>query len=196
MARPNRTRYAVLGALSLRPQTGAEIKKFADRSIGNFWNESYGQIYPILAELVADGLATEEKAPAGRGRPGRVYTITRRGRQELGRWLVKPVEHQVLRVEILLKLFFARQAKLADVEDVVRTFRADHTAFLERWERTERQLSAEHAEAPDLPFWMMTLSYGKHVSEALIAWCDETLATLERLDLSGGAAGDAASYEQ
>lgn len=195
MARMNRTRYAVLGALSLRPRTGAEIKKFADRSIGNFWNESYGQIYPILAALVADGLATEEKAPAGRGRPGRIYTITPRGRQELRRWLVTPAEHQVLRVEILLKLFFARQADPADMEDVLRTFRADHEAFLERWKQTERQLGAEHTDAPDLPFWMMTLSYGRHVSEALIAWCDDTLATLERLDGSGGTAGGGGSND-
>lgn len=179
--RPNRTRYAVLGALSIQPMSGYEIKKFADQSIGNFWNESYGQIYPILAELVSDGLATETASAERDKRSRRVYAITPRGRRELRRWLATPAEHEVGRIEILLKLFFASRSKTRDVVAVVQSFRADHVARLERWRTMERELAAEHAGSRDLPFWMMTLSYGRHVSEALVAWCDETLATLRRL---------------
>jgi PadR family transcriptional regulator AphA len=83
MARENKSQYAVLGALSMRPMSGYDIKKTFEQSIGSFWSESYGQIYPILRSLVAEGLATSrvEKQPGGPDR--RVYALTEAGREEL-----------------------------------------------------------------------------------------------------------------
>ena len=33
----------------------------------------------------------------------------------------------------------------------------------------------------DLPYWLMTISYGRHRVQALLDWCDETIATLQKL---------------
>ena len=48
MAKENRSKYAVLGMLATGPKSGYDIKQTIETSIGHFWNESYGQIYPIL----------------------------------------------------------------------------------------------------------------------------------------------------
>jgi PadR family transcriptional regulator, regulatory protein AphA len=174
----NRTRYAILGALTLAPMSGYELKRFADESVAHFWAESYGQIYPILKQLLGDGLiaARPDRRSVARGRT--VYAITERGREVLARWLAEPAEHQVRRIEILLKLFFARNAAPGDIVRVVERFRAEHLGRLARYDATEARLRAERGEHPDLPYWLITLSYGRHVSRGLVAWADETLAAL------------------
>ena len=68
MPKASRTSHAILGFLTWEPMSGYAIKKAVAASIDNFWNESYGQIYPILKRLVANGLAT--RSPTA-WRPGR-----------------------------------------------------------------------------------------------------------------------------
>ena len=49
--RANTSRHAILGVLGFCPMSGYDVKKLIERSIAHFWNESYGQIYPILNRL-------------------------------------------------------------------------------------------------------------------------------------------------
>jgi DNA-binding PadR family transcriptional regulator len=46
-----KSKYAILGMLSIAPMSGYDIKKQVETSISNFWSESYGQIYPALRNL-------------------------------------------------------------------------------------------------------------------------------------------------
>ncbi len=39
----------MLGALSIEPMSGYDIKNLLGRTVGHFWNEGYGQIYPTLS---------------------------------------------------------------------------------------------------------------------------------------------------
>ncbi len=177
----NRTRYAILGALTLEPMSGYDIKRFADQSVAHFWGESYGQIYPILKQLRAERLITVDTERRGGSRRHVRYAITERGRQALAAWLTEPAEQQVRRIEILLKLFFARNAAPEGILRLVEEFRTEHVGRLQLYQDTEARLRAEHAGHADLPYWLMTLSYGAHVSRALVAWADETLAALKKL---------------
>lgn len=182
--RENRSQYAILGALTLGPMSGYDLKQFADESVRHFWAESFGQIYPILRRLEADGLVERQPAPAVTGRAtGReriVYGVTDAGREVLARWVSEPARHDVGRVEVLLKLFFARNAPPGTAARLLGAFRAEHVARLDRYAAEEQRLRAERAGfAADLPYWLATLSYGRHVSRALVAWCDESLAALD-----------------
>jgi PadR family transcriptional regulator AphA len=99
VAKENKSKYALLGILSMCPGSGYDIKKFMEQSTSNFWSESYGQIYPILKQLVEAGLATSHTEKQ-EGRPERyVYTLTDKGHEELRRWLTEPIEHTVERNE-------------------------------------------------------------------------------------------------
>ena len=71
MARQAQTSTAVLGALSIEPMTGYEIRQAISTVLGHFWHESFGQIYPCLADLEAAGQvrstpATDRARPATR----------------------------------------------------------------------------------------------------------------------------------
>jgi len=191
--RENRSQYAILGALTLGPMSGYDLKQFADESVRHFWAESFGQIYPILRRLEADGLVARQPAspasaasgpPAARsaerptGRERIVYGITDAGRAALARWVGEPARHDVGRIEVLLKLFFARNGPPGTAERLLRAFRAEHATRLERYAAVEQRLRADRGGAADFPHWLATLSYGRHVSRALVAWCDESLAAL------------------
>lgn len=181
MARTNRTRYTVLGTLTLRPMTGYDIKKFIQGSIANFWHESYGQIYPTLKLLAAEGLVTRE-VHEQEGKPDRyVYSITDAGRSELQEWLVEPAEPQVPRIELLLKLFFgpeiSAEANLRHIE----RYREDLRRGLTMNDAITRKLKQERAGAPGLPFWLLGLRWGVLVQEALLQWCDEAEDVLREL---------------
>jgi PadR family transcriptional regulator AphA len=181
MAKENRSKYAILGLLSWGPMSGYGIKKAVEQSISNFWNESYGQIYPILKRLAAEGLAATSVEKQA-GKPERyVYTLTEKGRKALQAWLRRPVVQEVGRVEILLKLFFGRQVAVADNIRHLQRFQTRQRQLLKKYEAIEARLRADYADNPDLPYWLMTLSYGRHCSQALLHWADETLVALQVL---------------
>ncbi|MDQ3328746.1 MAG: PadR family transcriptional regulator [Chloroflexota bacterium] len=193
MPRANKSRYAILGILSLGPMSGYEIKKTIENSLGNFWSESYGQIYPILRGLVADGLATS-RTEEQTGRPDRhVYTLTDAGRSELKRWLAEPVEHDVGRSEILLKLFFGWQLPVEESLRKLREFRDLQQGLLAKYEGIEHWLRTAQADHPGLPYWLATVGYGQHISRALLAWGDETATVLESIEDTHGERAEVAT---
>jgi PadR family transcriptional regulator AphA len=169
-----RTRYAILGALTLGRMSGYDLKRFADQSLAHFWTESYGQIYPILKELLKEGLIREHRSGPRRTE----YAITPGGKAALDEWLVRPAEHQALRIELLLKLFFARRLTSAQVRALLEEFRDQHVGRLAEFDAIESDLETRLGDHPDLPYWLMTLNYGQHVSRALIEWSDQTLKEL------------------
>src|ERR1035441_5918997 len=73
----------LLGLLAIEPMSGYDLGLTIRESIGHFWNESYGQIYPNLKKLAVEGFVTS-KIERQKGKPDRhVYSITRRGRERL-----------------------------------------------------------------------------------------------------------------
>jgi len=174
------SKYAILGMLSLRPMSGYDIRKTVQESIRYFWSESYGQIYPALKRLEAQKLV-ERARGAQKGRAGRqVYALTRTGRQELQEWLTRKPQMQPFRNELLLKLFFGRLVPREACQEHLLHFRQRQEDFLRTYRQVEGWLHTEHERHPDLPFWLMTLTYGVHQARALRDWCDETLAALEK----------------
>lgn len=184
MAKVNRTRYAVLGMLSFRPMSGYEMKKYIDNSIIHFWQENFGRIYPVLRSLEREGLATKQ-VDQEEGRPVRhVYSITEKGRRELARWLLLPAERPNWRIELLLKLFFGSQVSVANMIRKVRSEKAFCRHTLETFQQLEDHIKS-HESGTEIPYGLITLSYGQHYYRAVEAWCDETLERLRRFEGEG-----------
>ncbi len=174
------TRYALLGMLSAGPRSGYDIKKAVDGSIAHFWSESFGQIYPILRRLAADGLV-RRRHETQRGKPDRhVYSLTPRGRDALRAWLGQPARPESFRSELLLKLFLGRLAPAEASLAHLRQFQERQRALRETYAEIERRLRHSHARHPELPYWLMTLHYGQRRAEALSGWADDAVKTLRR----------------
>lgn len=181
MPHENKTRYAVLGLLNHSPMTGYQMGKVYESSLGHFWSESYSHLYAILKVLETEGLATAT-VELGQGRPNRrLYTITDAGRKELADWLVRPVDEQRERVEVLLKVFHGQAVGPAATAEHIRTFRAQHQALLARYARYAAELQTLVAEDPGHLYILLTLRCGQAISEALLGWCDGALEALAEL---------------
>ncbi|MBI5505987.1 MAG: PadR family transcriptional regulator [Deltaproteobacteria bacterium] len=181
MSAPNRSMYAILGFLCRRPMSGYDLKKAVEQSVGNFWKESYGQIYPILKRLDQEGLAQKADAGAGGKRARHLYSITPAGREALCRWLEEPTEPQQLRNELLLKLFFGGSGDAGWSRRQVQHSRDRLMDDLARYQNIHERLRRDHADDADFEYWIITLRYGERDTQALIQWCDETLAVLNRI---------------
>jgi PadR family transcriptional regulator AphA len=178
------TPNALLGLLSLGPMSGYDIRQLIPRSIGYFWSESYGQIYPGLKRLAAAGLV-EKETKRQKGKPDRhVYSLTAEGRARLKDWLKLPVADVVPRSELLLKLFFGAHVSPSVNREHVMVFLETQEKTLKTYAAVAKALLREEANDPQLPYWLMTLSFGRHRSAALVTWCKETLKELERLERS------------
>jgi PadR family transcriptional regulator, regulatory protein AphA len=181
MSKENKSRYAILGVLSQGPMSGYDIKKFIQGSISNFWSESYGQIYPILKQLSEEGL-TSSHTEKQEGKPERyVYRLTDKGWDTLREWLTEPAEYTVGRIEILLKLFFGRHTAVSTNIEHVQQFGALQVALLHKYAEIEKHINALGLDEAERLYSLITLSYGRRESEALVAWCDETLAILNTM---------------
>lgn len=188
MPRENKTKYAVLGLLANEPCSGYDIKKRFEHYIGKFWSESYGQIYPIVKELVEDGLATSSVEQTA-GRPSKhVMSITDKGLAELCKWLIKPSDPQKERLEVLLKLCCGSHISIEDNIRLIQNFKAEWIAHTRNYTEIETELCSTPDKDDQLPYWLMAVNCGKHLSKAYIDWCDETIAALQKMqqDSAGG----------
>lgn len=182
----NKSRFAILGILTLGPKSGYDIKKFFDKSVARFWNESYGQIYPLLKRLAAEKLV-EKTIQKQEGKPDRhIYTITATGRAEMKKWLLLPVGPQIGRHEILLKLIFGSDLGISDSIRQIQHFRDQQRQDLHQTDELMDQMEKEYPQGPAKPYLKLALRYGQHVNRAYLDWADEAIAVLNSLENESG----------
>ncbi|MBW6410720.1 PadR family transcriptional regulator [Clostridium weizhouense] len=182
MAKVNKTRYALLGVLSLMSGSGYDIKKFCDYSIGHFWNENYGHIYPVLKKMEEEFLITK-KVEQTEGRPSKnIYSITEKGREELEKWITLPVEQEPIRSELLLKIFLSKDIPVKNVIEKIQKLKEDSEENLKKYSEVENLIKGKNdIDKKNLILWLSTINFGKHDEEAKIKWCEETLNALEEI---------------
>lgn len=170
----------LLGLLNVEPMSGYDLGQTIRGSIGHFWNESYGQIYPNLKRLAVDGLVVS-KTQKQKGKPDRhIYSITKKGRERLARWLAVPPQAEIPRNELLLKLFFGSQLSPEIAIEYVEHMAESERKSLQLIKRAADEI-AQNQQYPDAPYWKMAARFGEMELEAHQRWAEETLAELKKL---------------
>ncbi len=176
-----KTGYVILGLLTEGPMTGYDIKKIIDFRFSFFWNESYGQLYPMLKALTEDNLITAEKHKEGRSKV--TYAITPEGRNTLTQWLEAPVEKETVRFELLLKMYFSGETSAAVMKSHVQAFMDTHhqqLVMLDMFEKDLRSIADEDNHKDVL----RVIDFGQKVYRAYLEWCEETIHYLEEREKS------------
>jgi DNA-binding PadR family transcriptional regulator len=197
--------YSLLGMLALRTMTGYDVRKWLAETIGYFWTEDDKQIYPQLRSLAERGLVqvsaschsgagprtagTSNGEGNGQSAPlpeitdwdNAVYSLTSAGYAELARWLGEPPVAAVPRNEFLLKVFFGHYGNTEDIIRHIAEFHRRQVQTLELYSQAEQFMLFTHAKRPDLPYWAVTLDYGKRFTQMMKEWSEAALHTFEAL---------------
>lgn len=171
----------LLGLLTIEPMSGYDLGLTIRTSVGHFWNESYGQIYPNLKKLANDGFV-RCKTERQKGKPDRrIYSITEKGRERLTEWLAVPPQPEIPRNELLLKLFFGAQVPNQILIGYVERMAEEHRAVLDLLERAEREEIDKNQHYSGAPYWRMAAHYGQMEMRAHLRWAEETLTELNKI---------------
>lgn len=180
MSKNSTSEIAILGVLALEDGlSGYDIRQFIDASISHFWNESYGQIYPVLARLTRQKLV---KAVADKGstRQRKKYSITPAGRQRLSQWLAEPSQPEKPRSELLLKIFLGSQTTpeiiIRHLESMAVTWKAQAAAF----ETLEVEIRRQDSGQKTLPFSVATIRAGVRLAQARARWAKEAIEIIQK----------------
>ncbi|WP_164670461.1 PadR family transcriptional regulator [Virgibacillus doumboii] len=179
MTKHNHTTYAILGLLTIGCNSGYAIKQMMDQSLNHFWKISYGQIYPTLKKLVADGLTTVEETQQ-EGKPAKKeYFITPEGKAALLEWVQSPVDAvPVEKNDVLLKVFFSRHQTHDKTIAQLETYKQKLQERYQTYEAIEEMIQTNLHDEKDAPYWLFTLNYGKRVTAAAMEWCVDTVRTI------------------
>jgi DNA-binding PadR family transcriptional regulator len=168
--------------LSLGLESGYAMKKHVEDNLSHFWQESYGQIYPVLRQLEEEKLVRRRPIADAPGPRRNAYELTARGERELRSWLAEAPEPPIPRMELLLKLSFGDRAETGKCSEHVREHRAVCERDLAFFDEIEPPLEQSSQANRQIAFGILTLRYGRLLREAELRWCDEALERLARLD--------------
>jgi PadR family transcriptional regulator AphA len=176
------SRFAILGLLAREPLSGYALRQRFSESLANFWRLSFGQIYPLLHELEAEGLVApvEGGEPAPRNR--RAYRLTPSGAQALAAWIGEPPAFEQTRSELLLKLAFASSAPPGALRRHLEDFAVRQRARVAQLTTIAATLRRDHPASPEADPWLLTLDYGLTKARALADWADRAARAFDPPD--------------
>ena len=165
MEKLNATAASLLGFLLEAPLTGWDLVQKVDESVGYFWNVTRSQVYRELRALAEEGF-TKEQAPGKRDRV--LYEITPVGRAAFKEWLAEEPGSDLLRLPIVLRVFFGDHLEPSQLRHHVLKARVEHQTRLTQYEkiRAHKELAAE-------PFVQQTIDLGIAYERTFLAWLDQ-----------------------
>ncbi|WP_395319979.1 PadR family transcriptional regulator [Fructilactobacillus frigidiflavus] len=130
----------ILGILSEKPATGYEIKEKFSSIFSNFYNASFGSIYPILHKLTDAGKVVFEIVEQT-GKPNKkIYSITKSGRKAFAEYLQTPVEPKKIKSDFMVKLFYSADLSKNERETLINNEIKDQLNGIEELQALRKSL--------------------------------------------------------
>lgn len=186
MPKINKTKYAILGILNLKPSSGYDIKKYCDLSFSHYWNENFGSIYPMLKRMEMEGMVNK-KTEQNEGKPSRIiYSITEKGKSEFDEWMLTPTEEKSTRRERLLKLAFANPREENNREIIMEMFERQKAVIqqkLDEYLQIENDIAKDDplTETNGISLRVIALRCLIAESRAQIQWCEESVEAIKNM---------------
>ncbi len=137
-------RLGILGLIKQKPRHGYELHAAFTALIGGKanWEVKPAQVYTTISRLEKADLIAQERSEKDGGPEKTIYVITEKGKVELDKWLVTPVETQHVRDEFYLKLMLAIATEEELPFPLIYTQRTQLLQELHRINRDKRSFDA------------------------------------------------------
>lgn len=183
MAKANKTRYALLGFLSMLDASGYDIKKMMEQSTNNFWRETDSSIYPIFKQLLNEKKVTCAVKNKDSDKPKKVYSITEEGMDEFLQWLEADPVFEQSRNELMLKVFFGWNLDKKMTIGHIKKYQHHLLALEQKYKSFEKNGPMTDDQSSVQVYQYLTLKAGISVVKARLEWCEEAMELLERRQL-------------
>lgn len=162
----NATAASLLGFLHEAPMTGWDLQEHVEGIIGEFWHVTRSQIYRELKVLAEHGLVESMRIGPRDRQP---YRITDMGRAAFQRWIAEDHGPPLMRLPIVLSVFFGKHVPFDKLRAFITGQRAHHQERLETYEGFRKLV-------PDGTWSFEALRMGFLFQRAMLEWLD-TLPT-------------------
>ncbi len=165
--------FILLGFLKYKEMSGYQLKQCMAESTSNFFDASFGSIYPALKKLEEQGAITVRNVVES-GKFKKLYTITEAGEKRFEKWLKGPVDFSKIRPDHLVKLFFYSFLPEETAARNIRTFIGEVRSVLfdlEEQEKCVRQTADR--------FQYSTLLFGIEYYSFIIRWSEDLLKKIK-----------------
>jgi PadR family transcriptional regulator, regulatory protein AphA len=177
-------RYHNTGFLQYKALSGYDLKAEFDFSLQWSWPADQSHIYRTLARL-AEKKLIETEVIRQHTRPDRkVYHITRKGREELQRWLSVPALNKDVRLAQLIQIFFSGHLMDEQVIKLFGEFAEIVRRTLAELHEIPRKIVLHKRNIQTSPrdefLRLITLEYLTRTNEAYLALLEDVIARLKR----------------
>jgi len=172
--------HAILVSLVTCPQSGYDLAKKFDGSVGFFWKATHQQIYRELTKLEELGWLIPQTI-AQEGRPDKkLFSLSELGQENLKKWISQPCDISPNKEEILVKIYAGYLVTPRILELEISRHQQLHQQKLAIYQEIERQMNAKVQGLPQsIKYPYLTLRMGIKFERAWIEWCDEAIAMLQ-----------------
>ena len=188
-------RYALLALLRVGPNSGYDLQKKFDTSVGHLWHAPDSQIYPELRKMEAAGLVEAEEQTRGERGKRRMYHVTPAGEADYIAWMNGPLSYSRVREPATLKASYLEAADQGPARDFFRDHISHWRGELDQWEAEldrvsdratpmlQDRLRATPADDHDRVVAFKRLGYQNLVARARaeIDWAESGLRLLDEL---------------
>ena len=160
------TAYAILGLLRERPMHGYEIARHfkPEEDLGQVMPADMSTIYTFLKDLQEHGLIHGVQVTVGARPPRKVFSLADDAEAFFLDWLRRPVARmREVRLDFLLKLYFAQQHGVAEARALMRAQLAACQNYLER-----QKLHAQDVDP--ISFESLVLESKLTAAESILEW--------------------------
>jgi len=163
--------YAILGLLSWKSFSGYELKKLFSNSSLYYWSGNNNQIYVTLLNLSKEKLVTQEIQQQETLPAKKIYSITKKGLEELKKWTLQVPELPEIRNAFLIKLAGANLLSNDELFDLIQRYEEElYTALLMEREKAKRNTERPNRNKREAYIWQMLSKNFESFYENELKW--------------------------
>ncbi len=170
-------KYAILGLLNQKSQTGYELMKEFESTLNEFWSAKHSQIYPELKKLTEEECITYEIVISGTSLEKKQYSITEKGKKELHEWLHEETTIPETPKDITrLKIFFSSNLSYDERQDLYNDLLSQHIERCDHLKNNQKKFDQIPAPGSDAFGDYLVLLGAIMREEMMVEWLKQCIA--------------------
>lgn len=179
--------FGILGFLNYGSMSGYDLVKAFESSLQFFWHAQNSHIYLELKKLEKKGYICGETVIQSDRPNKKIFSITESGKNEFMNWLAEGAGENATQFKsaFMMKVFFGGNMPPTQSADMLRKFKADCEAYLEKMAATPESIKhyGSNKELYQTMHWQFTVDFGYRFIKTCVEWAEQCIEKLESINV-------------